>query len=62
MNNSQKIRIYITIVCINFLQGLQFGPSPVLAQIGEHYPDVSTTLVQMLITAPALVGDRKSVV
>ena len=56
MNNTQKIRIYITIVCISFLQGLQFGPSPVLAQIGEHYPDVSTTLVQMLITAPALVG------
>ncbi len=56
MNQSSKLRIYITIVCISFLQGLQFGPSPVLAQIQEHYPTVSTSLIQMLITAPSIVG------
>ena len=56
LKQSTKIRIYITIVCISFLQGLQFGPSPVLAKIAEHYPTVSTSLVQMLITAPSLVG------
>ena len=56
MNQSSKLRIYITIVCISFLQGLQFGPSPVLAQIQEHYPTVRTSLIQMLITAPSIVG------
>ena len=56
MNQSSKLRIYITIVCISFLQGLQFGPSPVLAKIQEHYPTVSTSLIQMLITAPSIVG------
>jgi len=56
MKETNKLRIYITIVCISFLQGLQFGPSPVLAQIQEHYPEVSKSLVQMLITAPSLIG------
>ena len=56
MSQSKKIRIFITIACISFLQGLQFGPSPVLAQIQEHFSSVSTSLVQMLITAPSLVG------
>ena len=50
------MRIYITIVCISVLQGLQYGPTPVLAGISEHYPSVSQSMVQMLITAPALVG------
>ena len=53
---TNKLRIYITIVCISFLQGLQYGPSPVLAAIREHYPDISQSMIQMLITAPALVG------
>ena len=56
LKQTGKLRIYITIVCICFLQGLQFGPSPVLAQIQEHYPQIPTSLVQMLITAPSLVG------
>lgn len=56
MNQTSKIRIYITIVCISFLQGLQFAPSPVLAQIQEHFPTVSTSMVQMLITGPSLIG------
>ncbi len=54
--NSVKLRVYITIVCISFLQGLQYGPSPVLKQIAEHFPSVSTSLVQMLITGPSLIG------
>lgn len=56
MSTSKTIRIYITIACISLLQGLQFGPSPVLARISEHYPDVSTSLIQMLVTAPSLIG------
>ena len=56
MKETNKLRIFITIACISFLQGLQFGPSPVLAQIQEHFSSVNTSLVQMLITAPSLVG------
>ena len=56
MTKSLKLRVYITIVCISFLQGLQYGPSPVLKQIGEHFPNVSTSVVQMLITGPSLIG------
>ena len=40
MSKSKKIKIIITIVCISFIQGLQFCVSPVLGQIQEHYPDV----------------------
>ena len=50
------VRIYITILCISFLQGLQFAPSPVLKQIGDHFPGVGTSMIQMLITGPSLIG------
>lgn len=53
---STTIRIYITIACISLLQGLQFGPSPVLKQIQDHFPDVSTSLIKMLVTGPSLIG------
>ena len=55
-DKSTTIRIYITIACISLLQGLQFGPSPVLKQIQDHFPDVSTSLVKMLVTGPSLIG------
>lgn len=56
MSKAKKIKIIITIVCISFIQGLQYCVSPILGQISEHYPDVSVSLVQMLITAPALLS------
>lgn len=51
-----KAKIYITIVCISFLQGLQFAPSPVLKAMQEHFSDISTSMIQMLITGPSLVA------
>lgn len=39
---------------ISFIQGLQFSVAPVLGQISRHYPAVDISLVQMLITGPAL--------
>lgn len=54
MNKSKKIKIILSIIAISFIQGLQFSISPVLGQIRESYPAVSVSMVQMLITAPAL--------
>lgn len=56
MNNTQKTKIILAIVAISFIQGLQYCVSPVLGQIQEHYPDINVSLVQMLITAPALLS------
>jgi predicted MFS family arabinose efflux permease len=56
MSKSQKAKIIISIVCISFIQGLQYTVSPVLSQIHKYYPDVSISLVQMLITAPSLLA------
>lgn len=56
MNKTQKLKIILAVVAISFIQGLQYCVSPVLGQIQEHYPDVSVSLVQMLITAPALLS------
>ncbi len=56
MSQAKKIKIIISIVCISFLQGLQYTVSPVLNQIQEHYPKVDVSLVQMLITAPSLLA------
>jgi MFS family permease len=54
MKQYSKIRLYLAIAAISFLQGLQFSVSPVLGKIQAHYPDVNVSLVQMLITAPGL--------
>ena len=56
MSKGKKIKIIISIAAISFIQGLQYCVSPVLGQIQEHYPDVNISLVQMLITAPALLS------
>ena len=61
MRRSEKIKIIISIVCISFIQGLQFCVSPVLGQIQEHYPRVDVSMIQMLITAPALLSMAVSV-
>ena len=55
-DKSTTIKIYITIACISLLQGMQFGPSPVLKQIGDHFSDVSTSMIKMLVTGPSLIG------
>lgn len=56
MSKAKKTKIIITIVCISFIQGLQYSVSPILGQISGHFPDISVSLVQMLITAPALLS------
>lgn len=53
---TKKNKIIISIIAISFFQGLQFSVSPVLRQIHMHYPSVDLSLVQMLVTAPALVA------
>lgn len=56
MSQGKKVKVIISIVCISFIQGLQYTVSPVLSQIQEHYPNVDVSLVQMLITAPSLLA------
>lgn len=55
-DSKQKLKIKIVIVCISFCQGLQYSISPVLNQIQTHYMDVDVSMIQMLITAPALLA------
>lgn len=56
MSRGKKIKIIIAIAAISFIQGLQYCVSPVLGQIQEHYVNVDVSLIQMLITAPALMS------
>lgn len=56
MSKSKKIKIIITIICISFIQGLQFCVSPVLGPIQKHFPDASVSMVQMLVTVPTLLS------
>ena len=56
MKNSKTLRVYLSIVAISFLQGMQYVVSPVLGDIQAHYPNLSMGLIQMLITAPALLS------
>ena len=56
MKRAEKGKIYAAVVAISFIQGLQYSVSPVLGDIQAHYPGVSVSLIQMLITAPALLS------
>jgi len=56
MQNSKDWKIIISIIAISFIQGLQYGVSPVLGQIQEHYPEIPVSFIQMLITAPGLLA------
>ena len=56
MDKASKVKIYLSIMGISFIQGLQYCVSPVLGDISAHYPDVDVSMVQMLITAPALLS------
>lgn len=53
MSKAKKVKIIIVIVCISFTQTLQYSVAPVLGQIQNHFSDVKTTLIQMLVTAPS---------
>ena len=55
-SKAETTKIYLAIVGISFLQGLQFCVSPVLGEISAHYPDIDVSFVQMLITAPSLIS------
>lgn len=56
IDKSAKLKVILSVVAISFIQGLQFSLSPVLSQISEHFPNVNISLVQMLITAPAILA------
>lgn len=52
----RDIKIILAIAAISLQQGLQYGVSPVLREISEFYSGVDISLVQMLITAPAILA------
>lgn len=56
MKKEERRKIYLVIVCISFLQGLQFWVSPLLGQIAAQFPETNISLVQMLVTVPAIVS------
>jgi MFS family permease len=56
LSKTKKFKIIIVIISISLIQGLQFSVSPVLDQIQSHFPGVNVSLVQMLVTAPALLA------
>ncbi|MDD3402509.1 MAG: MFS transporter [Hespellia sp.] len=56
MSRSKKIKIIISIICISFIQGLQFCVSPILGPIQKHFSDVSISMVQMLVTVPTFLS------
>lgn len=56
MSKMEKWKVILSIICISFIQGLQFSVSPVLEQISEHYREVDVSTIQMLITAPSLIS------
>lgn len=51
-----EYKVIAAVFAISFLQGLQFGVSPILGEIAKHYSSVNVSLVQMLITAPAIMA------
>jgi predicted MFS family arabinose efflux permease len=56
VSKSKKMKIIITIICISFVQGLQFCVSPVLGPIQKHFSDMSVSMIQMLVTVPTLLS------
>lgn len=52
----KKLNIILAIFAISFLQGLQFAVVPVLGKIQDHYSEISTSMIQMLVTAPTLLS------
>lgn len=62
MSKARKIKVIISIICISFIQGLQYCVSPVLGDIQAHFPNVNVSVIQMLITAPALLSIIVSII
>lgn len=56
MSKNKRLKIVVSIICISFIQGLQFSLIPVLGPIGKHFSNVSVSMIQMLITAPTLLA------
>ena len=56
MTKNRKTKIIIAVVCISFLQGLQHSVTPMLQSIQDAFPDVKTSLVQMLVSGPGLLA------
>ena len=56
MEKSKKIKTIIAVVAISFLQGLQHSVTPMLQSIQDAFPDVKTSLVQMLVSGPGLLA------
>ena len=56
MPKGRKLKIIIAVVCISFLQGLQHSVTPMLQSIQNAFPDVKTSLVQMLVSGPGLLA------
>jgi MFS family permease len=56
LDKHKKIKIIVSIICISFIQGLQYCVSPVLGEIHNHFSDVPVSLIQMLITVPSFMG------
>ena len=56
MSRSKKIKIIIAIICISFLQGMQHSVTPILGSIQAAFPDVSVSLIQLLVTGPSLLA------
>ena len=50
----KKWKIKVAVVLISLCQGLQYTVTPVLNQIHSYYETIPTSLVQTLVTAPAL--------
>lgn len=51
-----KARVIISIFAISLVNGLQHELSPVLSSVRDHYPDISVSLIQMLVTMPMLIA------
>lgn len=62
MSKRETYKLYVVIASISIIQGMQYALSPVLGEIQAHYPDVSVSLVQMLITGPSLLAMVMSLV
>ena len=62
MMEQKRRKILTAVAGISFIQGLQYCVAPVLEQIRQHFPDTAVSLVQMLITAPALLAMAVAVI
>ncbi len=51
-----KIRVVVSIFAIAIINGLQHTLSPVLSSISDHYPYISVSMIQMLVTVPMLIA------